>query len=287
MKSMQYLNIGCGNRYHKDWVNLDFVSNSSDVLAHNLLQGIPFDDNIFEVVYHSHVLEHFNKIDGQKLIEECYRVLKPNGIIRIAIPDLELIVGEYSKNLKLALEGNSEAMHNYEWIMIEMYDQTIRNKSGGAMAEYIFREHIPNEDYIFGRIGEEGRHLRNNYLKSQTENKNIAISISKNIKKKSFLRKIKTEVKNYLFKQEIALYKNEKKLSELGKFRLGGEIHQWMYDRYSLGKLLESAGFTKIEVKSCYESNILEWNNFELESKNNIIYKPDSLFIEAKKVASH
>ncbi|MCS7029371.1 MAG: methyltransferase domain-containing protein [Bacteroidia bacterium] len=87
-----------------------------------------------EVVYHSHVLEHFSKSDGKKFLQECYRVLKPNGIIRIDILDLERIVKEYLKNLELALQGNTQAQYKYEWIMLEMYDQAVRARSGGDMA---------------------------------------------------------------------------------------------------------------------------------------------------------
>jgi hypothetical protein len=76
------------------------------------------------------------------------------------------------------------------------------------------------------------------------------------------------------FKQEL----------EIGRFRKCGEIHQWMYDRYSLSKLLREVGFEKVEVKNAFSSNILNWSDFHLESDNNeLVYKPDSLFVEAIK----
>jgi ubiquinone/menaquinone biosynthesis C-methylase UbiE len=253
------------------------------VQAHNLLQGIPFEDETFEVVYHSHLLEHFTKKDGEKFLQECYRVLKPEGIIRIAVPDLEQIAKEYLKNLSLALDNQLEGKQNYEWIMLEMYDQAVRNESGGEMAKYIFQEVIPNEDYVFSRIGEEGRNLRNKYL----NNLNHSISLPTHKDNRGFLRKIlskvKNKLKNYLFKEEIYFYEQEKKYAKLGKFRLGGEIHQWMYDKYSLSKLLSDIGFKNIEVKSAFESAIHNWNGYNLESKDNIVFKPDSLFIEGIK----
>ncbi len=280
-----YLNLGCGNRYHKDWTNIDFVSNSDDVQAHNLLQGIPFSDNTFEVVYHSHVLEHFSKVDGKDFIKECYRVLKPKGIIRIAVPDLEQIVKEYTTSFELALQNNPEAQQHYEWIMLELYDQLVRNKSGGDMVKYIFQENIPNEEYVFSRIGEEGRNLRNLYFNSLNQKHDSTPEIYKD--KRNFVQKIlsklKNRLKNFLFKDEIAFYEQEKEHVTLGKFRLGGEIHQWMYDRYSLSKLLQEVGFDQIEIKIAFESNIPNWNNYQLETKNNIIFKPDSLFIEGIK----
>ena len=277
-----YLNLGCGNRFHKNWTNVDFVSTGEDVQAHNLLNGIPFADQTFEVVYHSHVLEHFTKKDGQKFVQECYRVLKNNGILRIAIPDLEQIAKEYLKNLALALQDDKQAQDNYEWIKIELYDQTVRNESSGDMAKYIFQEKIPNETYVFDRIGEEGRKLREYYLTTQNNPKNNHNNTKKE-ENPSFLRFFKMATYTNFIKRKFFVDEIDQKAMEIGKFRLGGEIHQWMYDRYSLKKLLEEIGFTDFSVKTAFESNILDWNTYELESKNNIVFKPDSLFVEARK----
>lgn len=275
MKS--YLNLGCGQRFHPEWTNIDFVSQSPYVQTHNLLHGIPFPDESFEVVYHSHVLEHFTKTDGKKFLEECFRVLKPNGIIRIAVPDLERIAREYLKNLELALQGDSKAQANYEWIMLEMYDQAVRTKSGGDMAAYIFQEHIPNEEYVFQRIGEEGRALRQAYLNRINQSSGQMSTKDK----RSIIRKILSKGKFLLIKMIFS--EENLKYIEIGRFRLSGEVHQWMYDRYSLTKLLQSVGFHNIKIKTAFESDIPNWNSFELESKNGIIFKPDSLFIEAIK----
>ncbi len=276
---MKLLNLGCGSRYHASWTNIDFVSTCEAVVAHNLLQGIPMENECFDVVYHSHVLEHFTKIDGELFLQECYRVLKPNGIIRIAIPDLEQIAREYLKNLELALQGNEKAKHNYNWIMLEMYDQVVRSKSGGDMAAYIFQPTIPNEEYVFERIGEEGRNLRKFYLSSLDK---INIENEENTDKRSLLRKFFSKIKQALKK---IIYNDNKNLTytNLGKFRLGGEIHQWMYDRFSLTQLLTKIGFKDVRVNTAFTSAIAEWNKFELESKDGVIFKPDSLFIEAHK----
>lgn len=282
---MKLLNLGCGSRYHAFWTNLDFVSNSPYVIAHNLLKGIPFKDESFEVVYHSHVLEHFTKNDGKRFIEECYRVLKFNGVIRIAVPDLEKIVIEYCKNLSLSIEGNLQAQHNYEWIMLELYDQVVRNESGGDMAKYIYKEEIPNENYVFERLGEEARNLRKSHLKSIDTTNKIDYQITKVTTgfHKKIIRFTKNKLKYFFFKDEISFFETQNSILDLGKFRQGGEIHQWMYDRYSLSKLLKDIGFKSVEIKTAFESNIPNWNEYNLEAKNNIIYKPDSLFIEAIK----
>jgi len=92
---MKMLNLGCGNRWHKDWINLDFHPNNEFVQKHNLYEPLPFEDGSVDVVYSSHVLEHFPKSFAPKFIQECYRVLKQGGIFRVVVPDLEQIVRNY------------------------------------------------------------------------------------------------------------------------------------------------------------------------------------------------
>jgi predicted SAM-dependent methyltransferase len=123
----QLLNLGCGHRYHNEWTNIDFHSTGKKVIAYNLLKGIPFNDETFDLVYHSNVIEHFSKEDAPKFLKECYRVLKQDGIIRIAFPDLEQIVSHYIRLLTELKRGNMQYESDYDWIMLELYDQTVRN----------------------------------------------------------------------------------------------------------------------------------------------------------------
>lgn len=275
---LDYINLGCGNHFHEDWVNVDFLVTGKDVIAHNLNQGIPFQDNYFDVVYHSHVLEHFAKKDAGAFLSECYRVLKKDGIIRVAVPDLEQIINEYQKQLPAAVTGQEKSVLNYDWIMLELFDQTVRNVSGGEMAEFIYQEKLGNEEYIFKRIGLEGKNLRRDYLNHKGN------SGAPNESKKSLKQKIRSKLKKYLvkriFREKYEIIENYLKI---GKFRQSGEIHQWMYDRYSLSLILHQNGFRNIEVKTAYESQIPEFSKFNLDVVDGEIRKPDSIFIEAWK----
>jgi len=95
MKEERYLHIGCGNVIlPKPFENLDSrrlegVNHISD--AHPL----PFKTHTFDLVYSSHVLEHFHRDMTQKVINEWVRVLKPGGIIRLSVPSIENLIKIY------------------------------------------------------------------------------------------------------------------------------------------------------------------------------------------------
>ena len=272
----KFLNLGCGNKYHEQWVNIDLSSNSKHVLSANLLKGIPFEDNSFDVVYHSQVLEHFPPETGTFLVNECFRVLKPGGFIRIVVPDLENIVDEYKKQLTLNLENpDIESASNYDWIMLELFDQAVRHYPGGRMAEYLSQKEITNEEYILNRIGHTGRILRAQTITPKNTVNNT----------KSLLLSHARKIKRYLKKRLMSFYKSNfiSKEYEIGKFRQGGEVHFWMYDRYSLARILQNAGFSNISQKTPFISDIPYWERFELDVKDGLAYDPVSLFIEAKK----
>ncbi len=284
-KSMKYLNLGCGDYFsrEKEWVNLDFVSPHEGVIEHNLLQGIPFEDNTFDLVYHSHVLEHFSKEDGETLISECFRVLKPNGVLRIAIPDLERIAKKYLLFLEQGISNpNDEIIRaNYEWMKIEMYDQTVRNVSGGNMKKYIQQDVIINEDFVIQRIGQQGRAMRNNFLNAK--NNHVPLQSSSKTRVPNIFSRIINKVKKIAKNKVINILDINPEHIAIGVFRLGGEIHQWMYDRYSLKSILTNKGGLNIEVRNAFSSYVNNWADYNIDGKDNVVRKPDSLFIECIK----
>jgi predicted SAM-dependent methyltransferase len=281
MSKLRYLNLGCGSHFHTDWVNVDFSKTGEGVIAQNLLEGIPFEDNTFEVVYHSHVLEHFPRDKARDFIQECYRVLMPGGIIRIAVPDLEQIVKNYIRLFETGKANldNNEIRADYDWIMTEMYDQAVRSTSGGEMIKYLSKEKLDNEDFIYSRLGHEAKMIRQGMVSPHNRQSHRVPSL------RNAYRLIRNAIsprnyKTHLFK---LFFNKEYKLIELGKFRLSGEIHQWMYDSYSLGSLLKDVGFKKIDQKKFDHSNIPDWKYFSLDEVNDVVRKPDSLFMEAIK----
>jgi len=154
---MKLLNIACGNRTHKDWVNIDFHKSSKDVIPINALKMLPFKNNSFDYVYSGHFFEHISKKDANNLLKEIYRVLKKDGILRIVVPDLENICKEYLKILSGVNKGKD--IRKYGWITIELLDQMIRFESGGEMKKFYKNKNIMKDktlrNYIKKRVGED------------------------------------------------------------------------------------------------------------------------------------
>lgn len=74
------------------------------IIYHDLRRNIPYKSGIVPNVYSSHFFEHLTKEDALSLLRECFRVLKPGGVMRIAVPSLDqevnsirLAVQEYDR----------------------------------------------------------------------------------------------------------------------------------------------------------------------------------------------
>ena len=59
---------------------------------------IPFEDSSVTFIYSCHMLEHLDKEETRTFFNESYRVLKPNGIMRIVVPDFQIIIDKYNFN---------------------------------------------------------------------------------------------------------------------------------------------------------------------------------------------
>jgi SAM-dependent methyltransferase len=246
-----YLNVGCGNHFHPAWTNLDLQARPG-VIQHDLRARLPFPEATFEAVYHSHVLEHLPRTAALKLLQECARVLRPGGVIRVAAPDLERIARLYIKYLDQASQGDLQAAAAYDWIVLELLDQMVRTRSGGEMLAYWKQPSIPARDLVVERVGSEFL----NFLAQERSQPSPPPDLTPPSDK------------------------------ELLAFLKSGELHKWMYDRFSLGRLLTQAGFVEVRQCSAAESAIPRFREFLLDkTADGKVRKPDSLFMEARKPA--
>ncbi|KAF3889675.1 MULTISPECIES: class I SAM-dependent methyltransferase [Nostocales] len=112
------LNLGCGQTRPLGWINTDSSLNSlfqkypiiqhlmikihksikystSNVIFMDLRYAWKFKDCSVDVVYASHVFEHLTLKTSQLFMNEAFRVLRPNGILRIVVPDLYQLAKNY------------------------------------------------------------------------------------------------------------------------------------------------------------------------------------------------
>jgi predicted SAM-dependent methyltransferase len=89
------LHLGSGGERKAGWVNIDLVGDPVDV-AWNLASPLPFESASIDTVFHEHLLEHLPLRAGAALMQECYRVLKPGGILRVGVPDAGKLIRSYA-----------------------------------------------------------------------------------------------------------------------------------------------------------------------------------------------
>jgi predicted SAM-dependent methyltransferase len=80
------LHIGCGRTHLPGWVNIDLAGLGADI-PWNLRHRLPLPDGSSEAVFHEHLLEHLPIGGALSLLRECWRLLRPGGIIRVGVPD--------------------------------------------------------------------------------------------------------------------------------------------------------------------------------------------------------
>ncbi|MBU1215121.1 MAG: glycosyltransferase [Gammaproteobacteria bacterium] len=89
-----WLNIGCGSKHLSGFVNMDIEQPYDQKL--DARKGLPYADRSVDGVYSEHFFEHLTQAEGLRFLRECRRVLKPGAFVRIAMPDLDELVGRYS-----------------------------------------------------------------------------------------------------------------------------------------------------------------------------------------------
>jgi SAM-dependent methyltransferase len=275
---MRLINLGCGSQFHTDWINIDLVSSSPQVRAYDIRKNIPYPDDYFDACYSSHVIEHMSKTEVNNIINECYRVLKPRGTVRIVVPDFESVTRAYLNTLDRVASGEQSEEADYDWMLIEVLDQLVRSSSGGEMGTHLSDPALSEQakDFISERIGSEAEH----YWKTEQKPKSLAQKIASK-KLLWYFEKSKSTLLEFLV---LTLGGNKARQSfKEGLFRNSGEIHRWMYDRYSLQRLLTNSGFTNTRICQASESEIQDFGKYGLDVFEGKTRKPDSLFMEAFK----
>lgn len=85
------LHLGCGGNFLEGWLNVDFFPQAPGVVVMDLRKPLPLPSNTFDTIFHEHLIEHLTDDQGLSLTRECWRVLRPGGVLRINTPDLQAL----------------------------------------------------------------------------------------------------------------------------------------------------------------------------------------------------
>ena len=116
-----YVQYGCGLSAPPEWVNFDSSPTLKiqktpligkllagrlntkfppNVKYGDIVKGLPVTRSSCDGIYCSHVLEHLSLHDFRLALLNTYKILKPGGIFRCVVPDLEYLANNYLAALK-------------------------------------------------------------------------------------------------------------------------------------------------------------------------------------------
>lgn len=93
-----YLHLGCGSINHDQFINIDGLPAAHIHYIREIDNLSPFKDKTIDLIYASHCLEHFSHRKVSNVLSEWFRVLKDGGILRISVPDFDLLLKIYTEN---------------------------------------------------------------------------------------------------------------------------------------------------------------------------------------------
>ena len=94
------VNICGGEWYYPRWENIDFDKSVDKFYIDynidlNKEYKLPFDNETVQIIFCSHGIYYLTEDAGKYLLEECYRVLKPNGLIRLVTANFDTDIGKH------------------------------------------------------------------------------------------------------------------------------------------------------------------------------------------------
>lgn len=285
-----YVNLACGSTFVEGdpWINLDYAPSSAAVQSADLLAPLPFANESVTVMYSSHFLEHVPRPRVPGLLAECFRVLRPGGVLRLVMPDLEEMCREY---LMRRDAGDHEKA---DFVVVEMIDQCVRQTGGGELGA-LYRAYSADPsrydeamiDYLHWRNGE-------NLLPGatgQTVDNGLAAFAPVPPRSGRYLQRIKTLPSRVQKRAQNAWFAwllrrlppafREQNVSLAGV----GERHHWLWDLHQLTQALRSAGFEHIERCTCDTGRIDGFPYFPLDVDEDRRARKgaESMYVEASK----
>lgn len=276
-------NLGCGAVFidSNEWLNFDFDSNTVAVREVDLTQRLPLGDSALELVYSSHVIEHFDRSTAELFVSECFRLLAPGGYLRIVTPDFKNVVDRYTEHLTSGKQNLAEVE------ILLLFDQFTRRSEGGEyrrlLSECLLNNDIELAEYIYDRTGEHPFYDKNKFV-------NPKLQSCRNSEKRPFLtrklKKIRKQLVQTFVSRLVRLLPESFRTNNILMTK-PGEKHLWIYDFSSLRNLLESSGFTTVRLMTHSSTEFTDPSILclDVDSNGRPRKGSQSMFVEARKPA--
>jgi len=109
------LNLGGGGNTVEGALTVDIDPRADSYV--NIMKSLPFASNSIDLILLEEVIEHVDKDRGLALLQECFRILKPGGTMRVATPDLNwLSAGILDGSVSCDLLNSTFYEHGHAYI---------------------------------------------------------------------------------------------------------------------------------------------------------------------------
>lgn len=159
---MTRLHLGCGKRYIPGFIHIDL--DAFDHVDYRVsIDRLPmFGDDSVDEIYCCHAFQYFDRTEAAGVLAEWRRVLRPNGVLRLSVPDVRSLIavyqttGELGRMLgplygKIPVETADGEMYFYHRTTYDLVSMTTLLESTGfhGVREYDWRttSHRDYDDY--------------------------------------------------------------------------------------------------------------------------------------------
>ena len=91
------LHLGSGSRYLEGYLHVDIADYEHIDIKSSVDKLSTIDDDTVDEIYASHVLEYYDRHEVESVLNEWKRVLKKDGVLRIAVPNFETLIEVYQE----------------------------------------------------------------------------------------------------------------------------------------------------------------------------------------------
>ena len=108
MAEIRRLHWGCGDVTPTGWINSDIREGPGIDICCSIFDGLPLEDDSIDYISTQHTLPEIKIYDQVRALGELRRVLKPGGVLRLSLPDLDLAIAAYQR-------GDRDYFQIWDW----------------------------------------------------------------------------------------------------------------------------------------------------------------------------